>query len=75
MSVTDITARRHGATALKRGERVAITVDGITAGGTYIASFKVRESNGQPGTRRLVELDGTGQVVEVPPAYIEREGI
>jgi hypothetical protein len=75
MSVTDITARRHGATALKAGERVTITIQDVTASGRYIASFKVREADGTPGTRRLVELDGTGQTVEVPPVYIEREGI
>jgi hypothetical protein len=59
-------------TGFHRGQRVSITIEGVTAFGTFIASFGVEESDGSPGTRRMVKLDGTEQVVSVPPQFINK---
>ena len=62
--------RRERAT-LRKGQRVLITVSGVTASGTIIAGYTTTTSC---GAAAIVELDGTGQRVDVPADLMQNEG-
>jgi len=55
-------------TPMKKGTRVAIPTKEFTAYGTLRGSYGTEDD-----ATALVELDGTGQVVDVPWAWLAKE--
>ena len=51
---------------LKRGERIYVTYEGVTATATFVAGM-------QGANKKMVKLDGTDQTMIVPGWTITRE--